>query len=82
MCSPSLCPTAHLPEDRATSFMAISRLSPSTYAKEKLTQPVAAPDKMQASGLLSNHPPPLTLSPPHPQPHPHLGRRAQDLRYG
>ena len=29
----------YLPEDKATSFNAISRLSPSTYANERLTHP-------------------------------------------
>ena len=29
-----------LPEERATSFIAMSRLSPSTYAKERFTQPI------------------------------------------
>ena len=29
----------HLPEDKATSLSAISRLSPSTYAKERLIKP-------------------------------------------
>ena len=31
--------TTDLPDDRATSFIAIKRLSPSTYANERLTHP-------------------------------------------
>ena len=30
----------YLPDESATSFMAISKLSPSTKAKDKFTQPV------------------------------------------
>ena len=40
---------ADLPEERATSFIAMSRLSPSTYAKERFTQPT-----IQRTGIYSN----------------------------
>lgn len=30
----------YLPEDKATSFKAINKLSPSIYAKDKFTQPI------------------------------------------
>ena len=31
--------SSYLPEDRATSFKAINKLSPSTYANERFTHP-------------------------------------------